>query len=82
MYGVWKHVAVTLTPGTGILYVDGVEVARLDHARSVVARRHLGDVHRKSQYGNDPLLSGQIDELRIYSRALSATDVRTLFTTP
>jgi hypothetical protein len=81
--GVWKHVAVTLTPGTGILYVDGAEVARASitlNPSSLGATS--GTFIGKSQFGNDPLLNGQIDELRIYSRALSPTDVRTLFTTP
>jgi hypothetical protein len=36
----------------------------------------------KSQYAGDPLLNGQIDELRIYSRALAAVDVRSLFQNP
>jgi hypothetical protein len=81
--GAWKHVAVTLTPSTGILYVDGVEVARGSitlNPSSLGAT--AGNFIGKSQFGNDPLLNGQVDELRIYSRALSPTDVRTLFTTP
>ena len=36
----------------------------------------------RSQYTNDPFLNGQIDQLRIYSRALSATEVLSLFQTP
>jgi hypothetical protein len=36
----------------------------------------------RSQYANDPFLNGQVDQLRIYSRALSATEVRSLFQTP
>jgi DUF1680 family protein len=81
--GAWKHVAVTLTAGTGILYVDGAEVARSSitlNPSSLGATS--GTFIGKSQFGNDPLLNGQIDELRIYSRALSPTDVRALFTTP
>jgi uncharacterized protein len=82
--GTWKHVAVTASGTTGILYVDGVEVAR---GGSVTLRpsslvttsaTYVG----RSQYANDPFLNGQVDQLRIYSRALSATEVRSLFQTP
>lgn len=81
--GAWKHVAVTATGSTGILYVDGAEVAR----SSITLRpSSLGGTSAtfvgKSQYTGDPFLSGQVDQLRIYSRALSATEVRSLFQTP
>jgi len=81
--GAWKHVAVTATGGTGILYVDGAEVGRsaitlTPSSLGATAGTFIG----KSQYANDPLLNGQIDELRIYSRALSATEVRALFQAP
>jgi hypothetical protein len=81
--GAWKHVAVTLTGGTGMVYVDGVEVGR---ASITVNPSSLGGTAGtfigKSQYAGDPLLDGQIDELRIYSRALAAVDVRSLFQNP
>ena len=80
--GAWKHVVVTIGGGTGILYVDGVEQSRAavtlgPSALGPTAATYLG----KSQYSSDPLLDGKIDELRIYSRALSASEVRTLFQT-
>jgi DUF1680 family protein len=80
--GAWKHVAVTASRGTGIVYVDGEEAAR---AAITLTPAALGGTAAmlvgKSQFAGDPLLSGQLDELRIYSRALSASEVRTLFQT-
>jgi uncharacterized protein len=82
--GTWKHVAVTATGSTGILYVDGAEVARSSsmtlRPSSLVttSATYLG----RSQFANDPFLNGQIDQFRLYSRALSATEVRSLFQTP
>jgi hypothetical protein len=81
--GVWKHVAVTAAGGTGILYVDGAEVARSSitltpSALGGTSATFLG----RSQYSADPYLAGQLDEFRIHSRALSATEVRSLFQNP
>lgn len=36
----------------------------------------------RSQYASDPFLNGKIDELRIWSRALSAAEVLALFQNP
>jgi len=81
--GVWKHVAVTAAGTTGILYVDGVEAARgsISLRPSSLVTTSATYVGR-SQYANDPFLNGQVDQLRIYSRALSATEVSSLFQTP
>jgi DUF1680 family protein len=81
--GTWKHVAVTAAGTTGILYVDGVEAARgsvtlRPSSLVTTSATYVG----RSQFANDPFLNGQVDQLRIYSRALSATEVRSLFQTP
>jgi hypothetical protein len=74
--GRWVHVAVTLSGNTGTLYVDGVAVAtntsltiNPDDFRP--AKNYLGD----SQYSADPLLSGRLDDFRIYNYALTAAQV-------
>ncbi|WP_336758795.1 DUF5695 domain-containing protein [Paenibacillus sp. USHLN196] len=77
--GVWKHVTVTLGGNTGIIYVDGVEVGRNNNM--TLKPSSLGQTKNnyigKSQYP-DPYFNGLIDDFRIYSRALSATEVATL----
>jgi hypothetical protein len=78
--GTWKHVAVVLSSGQGTLYVDGavagsgaislrpVDLGTIDYA-------YLG----KSQFSNDPNFDGQIDEFRVYGRALSAAEIQALY---
>jgi uncharacterized protein len=36
----------------------------------------------RSQYAADPLLAGQVDDFRVYGRALSAAEVLALFQRP
>lgn len=74
--GVWKHVAVTLSGSTGILYVDGKEVGR--NTNLTLNPTSLGQTKNnfigKSQYP-DPYFNGLVDDFRIYSRALNANEV-------
>jgi DUF1680 family protein len=81
--GAWTHVAVTGAGGTGRLYVNGAQVATgamtlTPSSLGATASTYIG----RSQYANDPFLSGKVDELRIWSRALSAAEVLSLFQTP
>jgi uncharacterized protein len=77
--GVWKHVAVTLSGNTGILYVDGVDVGRNDAVAvkpsdmELTPNNYIGQL----QYP-DPYLKGIVDDFRIYSRALSASEINSL----
>lgn len=81
--GRWVHLAVTLAgrDGGGRLYLDGVEVAANPDLDLVpmylgnTTRNYLG----RSQYDGDPYLSGAVDELRIFARALSADEIRTIY---
>ncbi|HYH02590.1 MAG TPA: LamG domain-containing protein [Bacillota bacterium] len=77
--GSWRHVAVTLSGNLGILYVDGVAVGR--NANMTLKPSSLGNTSRnylgRSQY-SDPYLDGQLDDFRIYDRALSGTEIQAL----
>jgi len=74
--GVWHHLAVTLSGSTGVLYVDGVpadtnlSMTLKPSSLGGTTQNYIG----KSQWP-DPNLTGSVDDLRIYSRALSATEV-------
>ncbi|BCY08243.1 beta-L-arabinofuranosidase domain-containing protein [Actinoplanes sp. L3-i22] len=75
--GVWTHVAVTHTGNLGVLYVNGAEVAR--NSALTVRPSALGATTQnwigRSQYAGDPYLAAAVDNFRIFSRALSASEV-------
>jgi DUF1680 family protein len=77
----WSHVAVTLSGGTGTLYVDGAPVGT--NTAMTLKPSSLGSTGNnwigKSQYG-DPYLSAAVDEFQIYDRALTGAEVRALTT--
>jgi hypothetical protein len=79
--GMWEHLAVTSAGGIGTLYVNGTQVAQ--NGAMTLTLASLGATTRnwlgRSQFTNDPYLSAQIDELRLYSRSLSPTEVALLF---
>ena len=78
--GSWHHVVVTLTGDTGALYVDGIQVAQ--NGSMTLSPADLGNTSAnwlgRSQFSADPYLNGRIDNLRLYSRVLSAEEVRAL----
>jgi xyloglucan-specific exo-beta-1,4-glucanase len=77
--GVWHHLAVTLSGSTGVLYVGGVpadtnlSMTLKPSSLGSTTQNYIG----KSQWP-DPNLTGSVDDFRIYSRALSATEVAAL----
>jgi hypothetical protein len=79
--GNWQHVAVTLAANTGTLYVNGVQVAQ--DTSMTLNPASLGSTTQnwlgRSQFSADPYLNGQIDNVRIYNRALSSAEVQTLY---
>ncbi|NUS15085.1 MAG: glycosylase [Streptomyces sp.] len=75
----WTHVAVTLSGGTGMLYVGGEPVAR-NTAMTLTPSdlKGAGNVWiGRSQYG-DPPLDAAVDEFQVFDRALSAAEVASL----
>lgn len=76
----WKHVAITKSGSTGIMYIDGVEVAR--NNSMTITPNDLGATTKnyigKSQF-SDPYLNGSIDDFIIYSRGLAATEIQALY---
>jgi len=81
--GVWTHVAVTLSGSTGRLYVNGAlagsntALTLTPASLGTLANLYLG----RSQFAADPYFNGAIDDFRVYSQALSASDLA-LFASP
>jgi len=76
--GEWQHVAVTFDGTTSAMYIDGVSVgtsAAFSFGPKTDAHVVFGAVEGA---GWNPF-NGAIDEVRIYSRALSAEDIAELY---
>ena len=78
--GRWVHMAVTLSGTVGTLYLDGRPVA--SHDEIWINPYQLGHTTRnwlgRSQYGGDRFFKGRMQDFRIYSGALSASDIAAL----
>ncbi len=72
--GQWQHLAATFDGTTARYYLDGAEVA----SRAVAGSVGSSNAWRIGAYGSTPggFFDGLIDEIRIYDRALSATEVQ------
>jgi hypothetical protein len=72
--GVWHHVAYTLSGTTHTLYIDGVATSATAAPDSAAPTAAFAGA---TAAGTD-LLTGSLDDVRIYNRALSAVEVRTI----
>ncbi len=73
---VWTAVAVTLNGSQGMLYLNGSPIAtnaslNLEPLTVIPATNYLG----RSQYPADPYFNGQIANVSIFGRALSAAEI-------
>jgi hypothetical protein len=78
--GVWHHVAVVFAKPFLRYYLDGVlksEQSNLEFGPSALGKTNQNWIGR-SVYAADPYLSGQVDDFRIYSGALSTEQVADL----
>jgi hypothetical protein len=84
--GVWQHVAIVLGASLGSLYINGALVAA--NSSVVLRPANLGTIDYafigKCQFSVNPYFDGQIDDFRVYNRALSASEIDALskFTGP
>jgi fibronectin type 3 domain-containing protein len=77
---VWQNLAVTFDGTQARFYIDGTEVA----SRTVSVGVGGSNSWRVGAYGGTPggFFDGLIDEVRVYSRALSAGEIQTDMTQP
>lgn len=79
---VWKHIALTGSGGDRTLYIDGFPAAQVVGQPDVpplemeplAGQSWLGH----SRFGADPGFGGTMDDFRIYSRVLTATEIADL----
>lgn len=76
----WSHVAVTLGASGASMYVNGELVA--SSATAMTARpldfRPIFNYIGRSQYSNDALFDGSIDDFRVYNYVLNASEIAAL----
>lgn len=77
--GEWHHAAISYA-GSGRLayYLDGVLCRTLDESGGAPMKTVLGGSFLIGRHANHGLV-GRIDEVRLYGRALAASDVQALF---
>jgi hypothetical protein len=79
----WHHIAVTIDTSnhTHKMYLDGALAAQntsgtlTPHSLGTTNHNYLG----RSNYSADPYLDGRLDDVRIYNRVLSTTEVTALY---
>lgn len=76
----WKHVVVTIDGKAATIYLDGEQVAHTDDMGINMADinpvvNYLG----RSQFDSDPYLNASLDDVQLYSYALSPTEVQQVF---
>ncbi|MFZ2491981.1 MAG: LamG-like jellyroll fold domain-containing protein, partial [Thermoanaerobaculia bacterium] len=72
--GTWRHLALAVAPGNTRVYVDGVEVGSSAAGFSSVLQS-IG-VQIGSGFGGSRAFIGRIDEVALYDRALSASEIQ------
>ncbi len=75
----WTHFAITQSGNTCTMYINGTAVASntgVTIKPSTIGSTNLNYLG-KSQF-NDPMFKGSIDGFKIYSRALSATEIQNI----
>jgi hypothetical protein len=70
----WTHVAVTYDGSTTRLYLNGVQRVSRSGVRSIPATANPLRIGGNAVWNNE-WFDGTLDELRVYSRALTAADV-------
>ena len=76
----WTHLAGTYDGATMRLYVNGVQVASRAQTGAIATSTNPLQIGGDSIYGQ--YFAGQIDEIRVYNRALSAAEVQSDMNTP
>jgi sialidase-1 len=76
----WHHYALARQGSTFTLYVDGVAAATATGAIGSVSPKRPFQIHLGQRLDGLQNLKGQLDEFRLYNRALTPAEVSAIFT--
>ena len=76
---VWRHFGVVFNPdGTALIYVNGVYNYTLVMPNGYLSVSNYGYIGKSG--GNDPLLTGSIDDIRLYDGyLLAASTIQSIY---
>jgi hypothetical protein len=76
----WTHIAVTFDGGTERLFINGAEVSTVAASGSIIQSSNSLRIGGNGVWGE--YFAGLIDEVRVYDRALTATEIQADMATP
>ena len=82
LFGTWHHIAYTFENGSGaeVLYLDGVAVASGTGSGPILYDNHPMYIGADSDVGVvQEFFPGSIDEASLYNRALSGSEIKSIF---
>ena len=75
--GIWYHIVITISSNNLRMYINGILV---DENNVFILTSHPYNLNIGANYsGTDKFFNGSIDDVRIYNRALSETEIKTLY---
>ncbi len=74
-FGAWQYVAYTYDGNSWIVYINGTQIGRRFFSQTINAPSTI----RIGNFGGSQQFNGLIDDVRIYSRALSAVEIQALY---
>ena len=76
----WQHITITIGKDKIVAYVDGKEQATSENITIRTADfKPVFNYIGRSQFASDPMLKADIDDVRIYNHALSASEVEAIY---
>jgi len=75
--GVWRHIAVVIASGASTLYEDGIVVGT--DATTFTTINTTTDIRIGSGHADGRFFHGDIDEVELFDRALSASEIHAIF---
>lgn len=84
-YGHWHHYAMTVNLTDFIFYIDGTEVSRTTNEQLgdyITSIDHVSIGRNRYEGANAGFFNGAIDDVRIYDRALSESEIKVIVPEP